>query len=182
VSETAGHHPGQLRHRRRRLWSGARGRLLLIVLTVMLIVGAYAIGLNMDRSNLAASRQLVGQLQAESQKLKKTNAEQSARIVTLQSQLDNAQAQLNAIKPAQDTYDIKPNQSLVVANGRLTIGLIGSPDNDSININVNGTQHRATTGDVITVKPDTATNCRIAVESFDMFRALIVASCAAAKP
>ena len=83
--------------------------------------------------------------------------------------------------PSLNVYDINPNQSLIVADGRLTIGLIGSPGNDDINLNVNGKQQKVAAGDVIRLSPDASTACQVQIQSFDMFKAVFVASCAAAK-
>jgi hypothetical protein len=83
--------------------------------------------------------------------------------------------------PSQNTYNINPNQSLIAADGRLTIGMIGSPGNEGINLNVNGKQQKVSAGDVIRVSPDAATACQVQIQSFDMFKAVLMASCAAAK-
>ena len=64
----------------------------------------------------------------------------------------------------------------------MTIGLIGLPANDSVNVNINGKPQKMTTGDVVHVALDASTNCQVGVQSFDMFKALLTASCASAKP
>jgi hypothetical protein len=86
------------------------------------------------------------------------------------------------ILPTENTYNINPNQSLVVANGRLTVGLVGSPTNDSVNLNINGKTQSAPVGAVITSVLDPSTTCQVGVQSFDMFKAVLTATCAAAKP
>ena len=83
--------------------------------------------------------------------------------------------------PSANTYNISPNQSLIVADGHLTIGLIGSPGNESVTLAINGKQQTVSAGQVITVAPDPSTNCQVQVQSFDMFKAVLTASCAAAK-
>ena len=75
-----------------------------------------------------------------------------------------------------------PINRLIVAGGHLTIGLIGSPTNQGIIININGKQQLVVSGDIIRVAPDPSTSCQVAVQSFDMFKAVVTASCAAAKP
>jgi hypothetical protein len=99
----------------------------------------------------------------------------------LRAQLASVQATLNSIMPSENTYNINPNQSLIVADGRLTIGLVGSPTNDGINININGKQQFVAAGEVIRVAPDPSTSCQVRIRSFDPFKALLTASCAAAK-
>ena len=71
---------------------------------------------------------------------------------------------------------------MVVGDGHLTIGLIGAPSNNAIMLNIDGKQHTAATGDVFDVTPDPATTCQVQVQSFDMFQALVTASCKKANP
>jgi len=159
------------------------GQIWLGVLLVLLGgAGCYALGRSVARLEVNSARALNQQLQSESEKLKATIADQTANLASLQADLTKARAALNAIMPAANSYAINPNQSIVVADGRLTIGMIGSPANGSINLNINGKQQTASAGDVIHVALDDATGCEVALQSFDMFKALLAASCAATKP
>ena len=108
--------------------------------------------------------------------------EKDVQISTLQAKLKNAQATLDAIMPAENTYNVTPNQSVIIGDGRLTIGLVGSPGNEGVTLNINGKQQTVAAGQVVTVAADASTNCQLAVQSFDMFRAIVNASCASAKP
>ena len=99
----------------------------------------------------------------------------------MQNKLSTFEAALDEIIPAKNTYNVKPNQSMIVASGRLTVGLIGPPSNDSVNININGKQQTAAPGDVIKVTLDPSTVCQVRVQSFDMFRAVLNASCTQAQ-
>jgi hypothetical protein len=145
-------------------------------------VGGYVLGFEVAHRDLQDAKQLIQQLQTESQKFKKELLNQTASQINMKSDLTSVQAALHKIMPVADVYNIYPNQALNVADGRLTVGLVGSPTNDSINININGKRHSAISGDVINVAPDPATACRVEIQSFDMFRAVVVASCAPAKP
>jgi hypothetical protein len=176
VSDHAAH------QRHRRGTSSRRARLLAIACFLIAAVGGYALGLNIAYRDLAAARQLVTQLQVEGQKFRKQLNDQGVGYTALQAKLAALQSAMDEMKPAQNTYDIKPNQSLVVGGGHLTIGLVGSPTNDSVNLNINGKKQAAATGDVITVAADPATSCQVEVQSFDMFKAQITATCAPAKP
>jgi hypothetical protein len=159
------------------------GRIWLGVVLVLLgAIGCYALGRGIARLELTAARDLNQQLQSESERLKATIADQTANLTSLQADLKKTRAALNAIMPAANSYTVNPNQSIVVADGRLTIGLVGSPANGSINLNINGKQQAATAGDIIHVALDGSTGCDVALQSFDMFRALLTASCAATKP
>jgi hypothetical protein len=63
----------------------------------------------------------------------------------------------------------------------VTVGLIGSPGNEGILLNVNGKQQAAAAGQVIAAGSDASANCQVAVQSFDMFKAVLTATCAGAK-
>jgi hypothetical protein len=86
---------------------------------------------------------------------------------------------LDELVPSENTYNIKANQSLIVGGGRLTVGLVGAPTNDSVTLNINGKRQQLGTGDVISVAADNQTNCQVRVQSFDMFKAVITATCGA---
>jgi hypothetical protein len=165
----------------------ARGGQFLLVLAIVVIaiagaIGGYLFGLDLTHHDLAAARERIQQLQPENQRLKKAIVDQNAKLVELQTELTSVQAALRAIAPSENAYNISPNQSLIVAGGHLTIGLIGSPTNERVNINVNGKQQSAATGDVIHIALDPSTTCQVGVQSFDMFKAVLTASCAAVKP
>lgn len=165
----------------------ARRLQFLLVSAIALIivggaVGGYMFGLNLTYHDLAAARAQLEQLSPESQRLKRAIIDENAKFVELQDKFTSAQAALQAIMPSENTYNISPNQSLIVAGGHLTIGLVGSPTNESVNININGKQQSAVSGDVIHIALDPSTSCQVGVQSFDMFKAVVTASCAAVKP
>ena len=168
----------------RLLMTGGGRFLLFCILAVVVGVGAaagYVFGLDLFRRDLAAAQEQLQKLQPENQRLKTQIVDQNARLVALQAKLAGVQAALDVIMPSENSYNINPNQSIIVAGGRLTIGLIGSPSNDSITININGKQQSASPGDAIRIALDPSTTCQIGVQSFDMFKAVLTASCAAVK-
>lgn len=154
----------------------------IVVCMVGGAVAGYMFGLNLTYRDLAAARTQLQLLQPENQRLKRAIIDQNAKLVDVQGRLTNVEAALRALMPTENTYNISPNQSLIVADGRLTIGLVGSPTNDSVIININGKQQKVASGDVIHVAADSSTSCQVGVQSFDMFKAVVVASCGAAKP
>jgi len=165
--------------------TGRRGPLLLVgAVAVMLLASAvagYLYGLNLTHAELASARQSVQEMRPENQRLKNSILGQNANIAELQSELARVRAALHAIMPSENTYKISPNQSVIVADGHLTIGLVGSPGNDSVKINVNGKLQTVTTGDVIRVEVGPSTNCQVGIQSFDMFNVIVTASCPASK-
>jgi cell division protein FtsB len=162
------------------------GRLLLTGAIVIVILGGLLAGFLLGRhsasSGLAAADVLNQQLQTEGQKLKRQITDLSAKSVAQEAKLTSVQSALDAIMPSENTYNISPNQSIILAGGHLTIGLIGSPTNEGINININGKSQSVAAGDVIKVALDTSTTCQIGIQSFDMFKAILTATCPGAKP
>jgi len=162
------------------------GRFELVLVAVIVIlgvaIGGHIYGRRLAQSDVQERDATIQMLQSEGGKLETRFNEQAARVTALQAELRSAQAALDAIMPADNTYNINPNQSLKVAGGHLTIGLIGPPTNEGINININGRQQSAAAGAVIHVAPDPATSCEVGVQSFDMFKAVLTASCTVTKP
>jgi hypothetical protein len=59
--------------------------------------------------------------------------------------------------------------------------MVGAPGNDAIMLNINGKQQPLAAGQTINVALDPATQCQLSVQSFDVFKATIVAACSGAK-
>jgi hypothetical protein len=162
------------------------GLLLGVVACAVLIlgsaIGSYFLARAASDTEIKSANLRIVELQNENQKLNADNTSKLVAIADLQSQIKSVQTKLTAIMPSENTYNISPNQSMIVADGRLTIGLIGSPTNESINININGKPQSAVAGAVINTVLDASTTCQVGVQSFDMFKAIIIASCPAGKP
>jgi len=152
-----------------------------IIALVAIIVGGHFYGLYLSTRDLAGRDNAIEQLRAESQRLKRQSDDFSAQVTTLQTRLDRAQAALAAIMPSDHTYNIVPNQSLVVGGGHLTVGLVGAPGNDGVTLEINGRQQAVAAGQVVTVAPDPSTNCQVSVQSFTMFAAVLTATCSGAQ-
>jgi hypothetical protein len=152
-----------------------------IVAIAAILVGGHLYGRFLAAKDLGGRDAAIEQLVVQGQELKRNVDQKSAQLTQLQNRLDSIKAQLETIMPTKDTYNIMPNQTLIVADGRVTLGLVGSPGNESIVLNVNGKQQVAAAGQVITVGTNPSANCQVAVQSFDMFKAVLTASCAGAK-
>jgi hypothetical protein len=152
-----------------------------VVLILFIMVSGYFWGRQFNVRDIQQRDAAIQQLQSDAQRLAADIADQSANLTALRTELTNTKSALDAVMPSQNTYNINPNQSLIAADGRLTIGMIGPPGNEGINLNVNGKQQKVSAGDVIRVSPDPATACQVQIQSFDMFKAVLVASCAAVK-
>jgi len=161
---------------RSRLWTPAG-----LVLILFVIVTVYYLGRQFNSRELQQRDAAIQQLQSDSQRLSADIADQNANLTALRAELMSTKAALEAIMPSQNTYNISPNQSLIAGDGRLTIGMVGSPGNDGVNLNVNGKQQKVAAGDAIHLSPDPSTTCQVQVQSFDMFKAMLIASCAATK-
>ena len=163
-----------------------RNRFLLVGVNVLLVlvglIGGFMYRGIVDYRDVIDSTQLVVQIRSENQELVSQLGDETAKLAALQAKLKSVQDALDAIVPAENTYNFGPNQSRTVADGHLIIGLVGAPANEGINVNINGKQHAAAVGDVIHVALDPSTTCEVGVDSFDMFKAVLTASCAAVKP
>ena len=148
----------------------------ILLLVISAVVG-YFFGRDLARKPLRDAQQLIAQLQPESLKMKTEMVEQSAKVASLENKLATVQTALNQIRPSDNTYNVNANQSLIVANGQLTVGLVGPPSNDYVVLNINGKQYRAATGDVFPVVPNPKTTCDVRLQSFDMFQAVVYAAC-----
>ncbi len=155
---------------------------VVVVLMLGATIGAFTYRGDLDYRDIMDSNQLVLQSRAKNEELESQIAEKDAKLAELEAKFKSAQAALDAIVPSKNTYVISPNQSMIVAGGHLTIALVGSPTNGGINININGKQQSATAGDVISIALAPSMTCQVGVQSFDMFKAVLTASCAAAKP
>ncbi len=175
MTETA--ESGRMTRRNRFLLVGANVLLLLVG-----VVGGFMYRGIVDYRDVVDSTQLVLQTRSENEELTSQLADETAKLAALQAKLKIVQDALDAIVPAENTYNFSPNQSITVADGHLTIGLVGAPANEGVNININGKQQMAAAGDVIHVALDPSTTCQVGVHSFDMFKAVLTASCTAVKP
>jgi hypothetical protein len=166
------------------LFMTAKGRALLLGASLAVIaaiaVFGHLYGRHLAYYDIQERDDAIRQLVLKRQRLELEKSNRSANMQAVNNAWDRLQAQLDAIVPSKNRYNINPNQSLVLADGHLTIGMVGSPRLDGIEINVNGNHHLAAVGDVINVTSG-LTTCDVRIQSFDMFQAQVVASCAEVK-
>jgi cell division protein FtsB len=155
--------------------------LVAIIIIVGILIGGHLYGRYLSSIDLAEREAQIEQLRAESQKQKRDIDSKSAQLTALQDKLTKTQAALNAIMPSANTYNINPNQTLILGDGHLMVGLVGPPANNSVVLNINGKTQSVAAGEALSISPDPATKCQINVQSFDVFRAVVVATCTAAK-
>jgi hypothetical protein len=156
-----------------------RRRTYVVLMGSILIVGliGHMIGRELNRRNLQERDEMIQQLREDRGELNAELAKRNDRLIAAQTKLNHVQATLDEIMPSENIYVFRPNQSFILGGGRVTVGLMGSPTNENVTINVNGKQHVAIAGDVITVALDEPTTCQVTVQSFDPFKALIQATC-----
>ncbi len=155
--------------------------LVAVIIIVGILIGGHLYGRYLSSIDLAEREAQIEQLRAESQKQKRDIDSKSAQLTALQDKLTKTQAALNAIMPSANTYNINPNQTLIVGDGHLMVGLVGPPANNSVVLNINGKTQSVAAGEALSISPDPATKCQVNVQSFDVFRAVVVATCTAAK-
>lgn len=169
-------------HRRRTNDNRLVVGVAFVITVLCILIGGHLYGQFLSARDLGGRDTAIEQLRAENQNLKRQLDAKAAQTTDLDAKLKQARASLAAIMPTTNTYNIEPNQSLVVGDGHLNVGLVGSPGNVSITLNVNGKEQSLGPGQIVNVTPDPSTNCQLQVQSFDMFGAVLVASCAGAKP
>jgi len=152
-----------------------------IVTLLGIALGGHLYGRYLAALDLTGRENAIEQLRAESQKQKRDIDSKSAQLTALEAKLHGIQATLDSIMPSANTYIINPNQTLIVGNGHLTVGLVGAPGNDSILLDVNGKMQSISAGQTISIAPDQTTQCQLSVQSFDVFKATLVAACSGAK-
>ena len=157
----------------------SRLRLLVgsVVLLVLGAIAGYAFGIYSSNRAMQSSALTIRQLTDKVQTLERTITSMKERSATIQAEIGRLHKMHEEMMPAKDTYEIRPNHSVIVAGGHLTIGLIGSPSDKAVNININGKVQSAAAGDVVKIDPDPSTNCRVTIQSFDMFKAAVRANC-----
>jgi hypothetical protein len=158
--------------------------VLGILLLLALAITSYTLGRHSADDAVDYHRTLNTKLDGEIGQLRLDNTKKTARIADLQAQIDGIKKKIAALMPPpENTYHIDANRSLTVAGGLLTVGLIGTPGNDSVNLNINSNQYTAAAGQTINVSPDPSTHCRIEVVSFDILQsmAIVSATCDAVK-
>jgi uncharacterized protein YlxW (UPF0749 family) len=159
-----------------------RFTVIVVAIVIAVAIAGHIQGRALGARDVQERDEVIQQLRARSQELTERLTDQNEKFDALQAKLTSVQAVLDALIPSENTYTLGPNQSIIVAGGRLTVGLVGAPANQGVVINVNGKEQSVAAGGTISVTLDASTVCQIAVQAFDMFKATVTASCAAAKP
>ena len=152
-----------------------------IFIIIGILIGGRLYGKYLSSLDVAEREAQIEQLRAESQKQKRDIDSKSTQLTLVQDKLNKTQAALDAIMPSANTYNLNPNQTLILGDGHLMVGLVGPPANDSVLLNINGKSQSVAAGQTLSVAPDPATKCQINLQSFDVFKAVVVATCTAAK-
>jgi hypothetical protein len=177
-STETGFQPSRFRVTQRH-WTVVAGRIIVIV---VLVIGSYSLGRHWRSREITDYSNKNMALQKDNQRLTKTNSEQAQQIKILRAQLEHVSTQLNEIFLPTRKLEIKANESKRLSAEQLIIGLIGTPGNESIDLNVNGKKYSVSAGSVTTLQ--LSTNCRIEIQSIDVLgsSAVVNTTCTAAKP
>ena len=183
MSETTGKSRPTPKKSRLLRWLRGRGRRYLFFFGILIgAASAYLLGLELAYRDMVDVKRQTVQLQSENQRLKRQIVQQDSNLLAAQAKLKSTQAALDEVIPSANTYVISPNQSMMIAGGRLSVGLIGSPTNESVTMNINGKRQLVSTGDVVNVALNPSTTCHVRVASFDMFKAIVTAACEPVRP
>jgi hypothetical protein len=151
--------------------------IAFVLMCLGILIGGHLYGRYLASFNSTSTDNIITELVSQGQKQRRKDDSLSAEITAMGVKLQSAQATLDSIMPSPNTYTIKPNQTLIVGDGHLPVGMVGPPGNDAIMLNVNGKQQPLAAGQTINVAPDPATPCQLSVQSFDVFKATLVATC-----
>lgn len=150
------------------------------VLYLLIAIAAYTLGWQSGVGETTNDfKAESSKLQRDNQRLTSDKSGQATQITSLQDQLKALQARLDAVMGPVGTFDMNSNKSMVIAVGRLTLGLVGSPTNDRAIINVDSKQQSMATGDVVSVQ--LATTCQVELKSFEMLKAVVMTTCTETK-
>jgi hypothetical protein len=152
-----------------------------VLMCLGILIGGHLYGRYLSSLDLTGRDNTITELRSQAQKEQTKIDSQAADLSAMEAKLKRTQATLDSIMPSANTYMIHPNQTLIVGDGHLSVGLVGAPGNDSILLDVNGKQQAVAAGQTISVAPDPATQCQLSVQSFDVFKATLVATCSGAK-
>jgi len=163
----------------RPVWTGPR-RLWVVL---ALVIVSFILGVSAGNREVTGSKDTIRKLQRDNAELTDDRRRLQRELTELRDRLASVQGKLDAITPSPNVYEIRSNQSQMIPVGHLTIGLVNTPGNDSVDLNINDQQHSATAGKVINVSIEQSLNCRVEVMSFDVVKSRVVvnATCAEAK-
>jgi hypothetical protein len=159
-----------------------RRRVYILLIETLLILGVALIGhitgRELARRQLLQRDATIQQLREERQEVSGELNRRADRILTLQTRLNHVQGVLDEIVPSENIYVMRPNQSFIVAGGRVPVGLMGVPTIHGVTLNINGKHQLMNAGDVVKVELPESRTCQVTVQSFDMFKVVIHATCA----
>jgi hypothetical protein len=105
----------------------ARRRRTYVILMVLIVIAGligHIIGRELGRRNLLARDETIQQLRNERLELNAELGKRNDRLSELQTKLNQVQATLDELMPSENIYVFRPNQSLALADGRVTVGLL----------------------------------------------------------
>ena len=152
------------------------------IVIFIIALGCYTLGRHSSAHAIEDYQTRNAQLSSDNGRLASDNKNQALQITNLQDQLKSAQGELNDILRPARNFEIRANESEPVSIGQLIIGLVGTPKNESVDLNINGKQQSVAAGDVVNL--ELPITCRIQVMSFDVLKssAAVNTVCAATKP
>jgi hypothetical protein len=159
----------------RLVWTSLRRFGIILVVAIV----CFILGVNMGFRERAGAQNIIKDLTADKDRLSVEKISLEKQTFELREQLDKVNKKLEAIMPSPNVYKIKPNESQIVPIGHLTVGLVGTPGNQSVELNINDKKYRTHAGDI----NDIAMTCRVEVVSFNVIDANVIvnASCTETK-
>jgi hypothetical protein len=152
----------------RPVWTSARRFGVILVIAIV----CFILGVSAGNRERTGSQKIIKDLRADKDKLTAERIALQKQTFELREQWDKVNKKLEAIMPSPNIYKIKPNESQIVPIGHLTVGLVGTPGNQSVELNINNKKYQAQAGDI----NDIAMTCRVEVVSFNVIDANVMAN------
>ena len=164
-----------------RLRGWFRIKLISIVFVVIGMIIGFFLGWSWSVHVVESAMARAMQFKSDNDRLQDELSKKTAEYSALEARYARMQSAMESMVPSPNTYSINPNQSVTVADGRLTIGLVGLPTYENVMVNINGKQQAMAVGDTAAVTVGSS-RCEVWVQSFDMFKATFIAKCEPEKP
>lgn len=150
-------------------------RAVAVAVVLFIAVLSFMFGVKTGHREIAGTQNKLQNLLKDNANLTSKNVDLQAKLGVLQAKFNSVRAALDAIMPSANKYQIGSNESVIAADGHLTIALVGLPLwNNTVDLNINGKPYLAAAGDLINVAIDPSMNCRVKVMSFDGLNAQAV--------
>jgi uncharacterized protein YlxW (UPF0749 family) len=158
-----------------RTWTRPRRVGWVLVIAIV----SFILGVSTGKRDVEFSKNAISKLQTEKRDLDAETKGLRQQLNEAQAKLKNTQMGLAELMPSPNVYEISPNRSRIVSTGHLTIGFVGTPGNQNVELNINDKSYSAIAGQTIQIPIEQSLTCRVEVMSISVIdaRVMLNASC-----